>query len=176
MNRGILLLLAIICALPSFARIKLISGSFVEMRTERRVPVVLDWSDAVYGVAGNLEDFLNKAERSANWEELSLKYFIKEFNEDNGEYGVSLVFPADAPDAQYSIVIKTTSIAKNGAIKGSIYLIKSNSAIPLGVASFYSEWHDDDDKITFKDQFEDIGESFGNLVKKELKKAYKNRK
>ena len=173
MRKTVLLILTLILAIPMFAGTKLISGSFLEMRNERNIPVVLDWSDAVYGKSGNLDDFINKATREANWEEASLAYFIKEFNKRTGEYGVSVTSIEEANSTQYTIFIKTNSISKGGDIKGTILLMKDGESMPLGIVEFSSDESDDDDKIAFRDQLENIGENFGKLVQKELKKASK---
>ena len=173
MKKISLLILTSILAIPMFAGTKLISGSFLEMRNERNIPVYLDWSDAVYGKSGNLDDFINKATREANWEEASLAYFIKEFNKRAGEYGVSVANPEEATATQYSIIVKTYVISKGGDIKGTILLMKEGEKNPLGIVEFSSDESDDDDKIAFRDQLENVGENFGKIVQKELKKSSK---
>lgn len=173
MKKIILLMLTMILALPMFAGTKLIFGSFLEMRNERNIPVYLDWSEAVYGKSGNLDDFINKAARDANWEEVSLAYFIKEFNKKAGEYGVSVTTPEESTATQYYIVIKTHMISKGGDIKGTILLMKEGQNNPLGIVEFSSDESDDDDKIAFRDQLQNVGENFGKIVQKELKKSFK---
>lgn len=170
MKKLTLFVLTMILAFPIFAGTKLISGSFLEIRNERNIPVVLDWSDAVYGKSGNLDDFINKAKREVNWEEASLSYFIREFNKRTGEYGVSVAPVEEAADCPYVIYIKTSTISKSGDIRGTILLIKEGTSTPLGIVEFSSDERDDDDAIAFKDQLENIGENFGKLVQKELKK------
>lgn len=173
MRKIFLLIIMVFIATPIFAGTKLISGSFLEMRKEKNIPVILDWSVAIYGKNGTLDDFINKARRSSNWETASLSYFINEFNKRTGEYGVSITLPENNVECPYTLIIKTSSISKGGDIKGIIFLLKNDSSTPLGIAEFSSDESDDDDEIAFKDQLENIGENFGKLVQKELKKYMK---
>lgn len=159
-----------ITSIPLFAGTKLVTGSFNEMRGVSRIPVVLDWSQTVYGVSGTLDDFLLLEYRNNDWEEASLKYFIAEFNKQVSEYGTSVALPCDDNESQYTIVIKTFTIKRNGNITGAIYLNKEGDENPVGVAYFVSDDCDDDDAIAFRDQLRDIGKKLGRQVKKEFKK------
>lgn len=158
-----------VLALPVFAGTKTVFGSTALLDGEKNIPVTLDWKEAVYANGGDINDFLLRAPRDENWESKSLAYFLKEANEKVLEYGIRLV-PADAGDnAKYRIVISPSSISKSGDIKGEILIMPVNGNDPLTSVAFSSDERDDDDKIAFRDQLENIGENFGKLIKKEIK-------
>ena len=66
-----------------------------------------------------------------------------------------------------------SKITGGGDIEGIIRLISQATKDELATVKFSSDESDDDDKIAFKDQLENIGENFGSILKKQLKKAYK---
>ena len=153
------------------------------MRGVSRIPVVLDWSQAVDEVTPDcflFSEYINNDLNEASlkyfvdllleYRNNSLKYFVAEFNEQVSEYGTSIALPCDDNESQYTIVIKTFTIKRNGNITGAIYLNKEGDENPVGVAYFVSDDCDDDDAIAFRDQLRDIGKKLGRQVKKEFKK------
>lgn len=171
-NQFLSILLALF-ALPAFTGVKLISGSFDELKGQQTLPFVLDWSKAEYGKGGNLQNFLDKAFRNPDWEEASLSYFYQKANSKTGDYGLRLVPIAQCPDSEYYIIMYVWTISNSGDLWGYMYLAKKGSDDFLAVMSFSSDDADDNDKITFRDQFKSIGESLGSLIQKQLKKMYK---
>lgn len=170
MRRIILSLLMTLIAIPVFAGTTLLSGSWGEVKGE--IPVALNWKMAVYAKGGGLEEFLLKAKRSDDWESRSLSYFLKEVNERVKKYGVTLVENADTTAPEYRIEIVTYTISKGGNIKGKILLFSRESEEPVASVSFSSDENDDNDKIAFRDQLESVGESFGKLLRRQLKQSH----
>ncbi len=64
------------------------------------------------------------------------------------------------------------TISKGGDIEGKIYLINKNGQTTC-VMTFKSDDSDDDDSIAFRDQFSNIGDNLGKLLKKHLKQLQK---
>lgn len=163
----------VVFSLPVLAGTKMVFGTIDQLKGEKNIPVTLNWKEAVYAKGGNLDDFLLKAERSDNWESQSLAYFLREVNDKVGEYGVRLVSVDKGDNSKFRIEIVPHAISKGGDITGEILLLPAEGNYPIASISFSSDESDDDDKIAFRDQLESIGESFGKLLKKQIKQANK---
>lgn len=176
MKKVIICILIIFTFFPVFADTKLRTGSLNVIAELKQIPVFLNWSGTVYGKRGDLYNFLDKAKRSKDWEEESLFYFLREVNQRVGEYGLKLVSGKYEPDVSLSLYFEiiTGHISTEGKIKGEILLKRRGSESAVAVISFESDEEDDDDEIAFKDQFESVGESFGILLKKSLRRLLKN--
>lgn len=176
MRKIILGILFCVAMLPAVAGSKVVSGNFGVLLGVGNLPVMVNWNDAKYGYGGNLDHFLLKAPRLQDWERLSLMPFYTEVNKEITEFGAH-VYPMSPDDEyQYYLVISVQKISTDGNISGFIFLNAADRSQPVAVAQFSSDEADDDDKIAFKDQFESIGESFGYLLFKQLRKEYKQRK
>lgn len=162
-----------VIAIPSFAGTKLVFGTLDMLLGEKNIPVTLNWDKAVYAKFGNIDDFIAKAPRDENWESLSMNYFFQEVNEKTGEFGTRFTSKEKGDNANYRVEIVPESISKGGDIKGEILVYSTTSKEPVATISFSSDESDDNDKIAFRDQLENIGENFGKLVKKSLKQASK---
>lgn len=173
MKKNILMAMLVVLSFPAFAGTKMVFGTIDQLKGEKNIPVILNWKEAVYAKGGDLDDFLLKAERNNDWESQSLSYFIREVNEKVGEYGVRVVAPEKADNAKYRIEIVTQTISKGGDITGEILLLPAEGNDPIASISFSSDESDDNDKIAFRDQLQSIGESFGKLLKKQIKQADK---
>lgn len=176
MKKFLIVSITLFFTLPIFAGTKLISGDLGVLYGSKEIPVVLNWDNAVYGKNGNLNDFLNKAYRDSKWESKSLDYFLNEANKKIGEYGSRLVEMGDASNYEYFIVINVNSISKGGDIKGTINLISVENHKIISCVEYSSDESDNDDEIAFRDQLGNIGENYGKILEKSLKKAYKESK
>ena len=173
MKKILLVAMLAVLSFPVFAGTKMVFGTIDQLKGEMNIPVILNWKEAVYAKGGDLDDFLLKAERNDEWESQSLSYFLREVNEKVGEYSVRLVAPEKGDNARYRIEIVTQTISKGGDITGEILLLPAEGNDPIASISFSSDESDDNDKIAFRDQLQSIGESFGKLLKKQIKQADK---
>lgn len=169
MKKVLLSLLIALMAIPAFAGIKILGGSFDGIKDQKIVPVVLNWDNAVYGKGGTLQNFLDKAVRDKDWEGESLYYLMQKVNSKTSEYGLRLVPISQAEDAEYYFEIEIDTISKGGDIQGFIYLRKKGTNHHLFTMSFKSDDSDDDDKIAFRDQFSSIGSNLAKILTKALK-------
>ena len=168
-----LLAMLAVFSLPVFAGTKMVFGTIDQLKGEKNIPVTLNWEEAVYAKVGDLEDFLLKAERSDNWESQSLAYFLRKVNDKVGEYGIRVVSADKGDNSNFRIEIVPQTISKGSDITGEILLLPAEGNEPIASISFSSEERDDNDKIAFRDQLQSIGESFGKLLKKQIKQANK---
>ena len=168
-------ILMAVLSFPSFAGTKLVFGSMDMLLGEKNIPVILNWDKAVYAKYGNIEDFIAKAPRDENWEALSMNYFLQEVNDKTLEFGTRFTSKEKGDNTNYRVEIVPESITKGGDIKGEILVYSANNKEPIATISFSSDESDDNDKIAFKDQLENIGENFGKLLKKSLKQASKEK-
>lgn len=172
-KKFILMAISAVLSLSAFAGTKIVFGSLGQLKGERNIPVSLNWQEAVYAKGGTLEDFLDRAERNENWESQSLSYFLREVNDRAGESGVSVVAPEKGDNSKFRIEIMPQTISKSGDIAGEILILPADGNDPVASISFTSDDSDDNDKIAFRDQLRSIGESFGKLLKKQIKLAEK---
>lgn len=173
MKKVLLMAMLAVFSLPVFAGTKMVFGTIDQLKGEKNIPVTLNWKEAVYAKGGDLDDFLLKAERNENWESQSLSYFLREVNDKVGEYGIRVVSADKGDNPKFRIEIVTQTISKGGDITGEILLLPAEGNDPIASISFSSDESDDNDKIAFRDQLESIGESFGKLLKKQIKQASK---
>jgi len=173
MKKLILTFLVAISCLPVFGGTKIISGTLNELKDVHSLPFIVNWDNAVYEKAGNLNDFLDKAVRNTNWEDESLAYLFQKVNSKTGQYGIRFVGGNEAKEAEYRFEMIVTNISKSGHIKGDIRLINVSNNEAVAVLTFSSDDADDNDKIAFRDQFKSIGDSLGKLIEKTLKQMYK---
>jgi hypothetical protein len=164
---------AVLMMSPIFAGTKLTSGDLSELAQMKKIPVVVNWEQSVYGKGGNVENFLATAPRDPEWEAKSMAPLYQEANEKTAPLGLIFVDSASAPDSKYVLEIIVYTISKGGDIKGEIVTKERGSNTPVSTIAFSSDESDDNDKIAFKDQFESIGESLGKLVSKQLKRVRK---
>lgn len=160
-------------AMHAIAGIKIVDGSVDDVIIAKKIAVAVNWDNAVYGKSGTLDDFLAKAERNDDWAEESMSYMLRKLNAQTGEYGVRFVGTARDAAAEYSVEIVVSHISKGGDLRGDILFRKKGERQPLAVMAFTTDDADDDDRITFRDQFKSIGDSLGKFFAKKLKAAYK---
>lgn len=173
MKKLLFMIMLAVLSFPAFAGTKIVFGSIDQLKGEKNIPVILNWKEAVYAKGGNVEDFLLKADRNEDWESQSLNYFLREVNDKVGEYGVRVVAPSKGDNSKFRIEIVTQTISKEGDITGEILILPAEGDDPIASISFSSDESDDNDKIAFRDQLQSIGESFGKLLKKQIKQANK---
>lgn len=173
MKKLLFMVMLAVLSFPAFAGTKIVFGSIDQLKGEKNIPVILNWKEAVYAKGGNVEDFLLKDDRNEDWESLSLNYFLREVNDKVGEYGVRVVAPNKGDNSKFRIEIVTQTISKGGDITGEILVLPAEGNDPIASISFSSDESDDNDKIAFRDQLQSIGESFGKLLKKQIKQADK---
>lgn len=173
MKKIIFIAMLAILSFPAFSGTKMVFGTIDQLKGEKNIPVTINWKEAVYAKGGDLEDFLLKTERNDNWESQSLAYFLREVNDKVGEYGVRVVSADKGENSKFRIEIVPQTISKGGDITGEILLLPAEGNDPIASISFSSDDSDDNDKIAFRDQLQSIGESFGKLVKKQIKQADK---
>lgn len=170
------ILFAIVSCFPIAAGTKIVSGSLSAISEAEYIPVIANWSKAVYERKGRLVDFLDRSYRDPEWESKSLGHFFQAVNKETGKYGLRLVHEKECSDYKLWFEIHTYKIDDEGDIKGEILLKSNDSLSPLAIISFSSDEADDDDEIAFADQFESIGESLAGKLKSVLKKSYSARK
>lgn len=169
-----LTILAVTVGLNAFAGTRHDSGEYSALLECDTVPVTLNWTNAVYAKSGKLSNFLRKADRDPEWESKSMSYFFKKANRELSDTDIVLVSMSDTTaESSFYFEIMPYTITKDGDLKGEILLKKTGSYNPLAVATFSSDERDENDAIAFKDQLDNIGESFGNYLTKQIKKAIK---
>lgn len=163
------MIFALFATLHAFAKVKLLEGSPIEIQGHKTLPVYLNCKNAVYEKVDNIEDFLLKAHRSPNWEKGSIRHFVFSANKVLIDFNTSFTDgdTSSCRPTRVELIIK--EIDDDGEIYGDILIYKDGEK----VAQYFmdSSEHDDDDEITFQDQMDDIGESFGESLKKFFKKA-----
>lgn len=170
MKKIFLSLLLILLAIPAFAGTKLVQGTLYDLKGLKEIPISVSFENAVYGKAGNLSDFLDKATRDSDWETKSLNCLYQKADAQLGEYGVRLIGAEKPVKAPLYLLMKVNTISKGGDIKGEILLMQNGQEAPLAVIEFSSDDSDDDDAITFRDQFRSVGKSLGKLIVKQVLK------
>lgn len=170
MKRYIFLVLLFVATLTCYADVDLESGNLAAICHKGRIAVTSDWSKAVYRRSGTLEDFLHLRSRSKKWEEVSLRAFCREAGEFTAPYGVRFVVASEAENPKVSCKFIVLKISKGGDIEGIMELRDTESGDLLATLEFSSDEADDDEYTAFEEQFETIGESFGKVCRKVLKK------
>lgn len=152
------------------------SGDFNSFFGAKQIPVYLNYSKAVFAGSGDMSDFMLMAERDNDWETENIKEFNSSSNEEVAVqgWGFRFVSPDKALNPTYNLTIEIQQIERNGHIHGNIYLTDAASNQPIMRFTYKSDDADAYDDDMFKDQLESIGESFGKLLKKQMKKALKN--
>lgn len=173
MKKILIAFLITIFTIPCFAGAKLIDGSLQSLAGEKTIPVYTIWEDAVYGKCGDINDFLALAERKDDWNAKSVSSFLKAANQSTLQYGTRFVTPDKVENAKYYIEIETLKIKEDGNILGNINVFENGTKNVIAVVNFSSDERDDDDEYGFRDQFESLGEKFGNIFVKEVKKVIK---
>lgn len=171
MRKLLMISMLMAISLIAGARVRLESGSLGCLAGSKTVGMTFNWDQAVYEKAGNLDDFLHLHHRENNWEEVSFREMVQEFNPETLGYGLRMVYMENATDAPYYFVMVTRRIDDEGDIEGRIALRNTATEEVEAVLSFSSDDADDNDEYVFRDQFESIGESLGKLVAKHLKRT-----
>ena len=169
MRKILLAVLAAFFAIPSFAGVKLVSGSVDALSGEKNIQVTLNWEKAVYDKWGTLTNFLDLAVRNKTWESASTGYFCQQATLKTAKLGLRFAESKENEvTTNYYFEIVTTTINKDGSIAGELLLKKKGESEPIAVFSFKSDDEDKTDKITFRDQFSSIGKSLGKFIVKQL--------
>lgn len=152
------------------------SGDVSSFFGAKQIPVYLDYSKAVFAGYGDISDFMLMAERDNDWESKNIKEFNSHSNQEVAiqGFGFRFVSPEKTYNPIYTLTIEIREIERNGHIHGNIYLIDAATNQPVMKFTYKSDDADVDDDDMFKDQLESIGESFGKLLKKQIKKAIKD--
>ena len=96
--KRLILFIAFMVSVVNANGAKLVEGSLDCIKGEKYIAVSLDCSKLVYKKNRPFQDFLDKAPRMDNWEEESLKYFFKKFNEETNEKVATIEFKTDGDD------------------------------------------------------------------------------
>ena len=96
--KKLILFIAFMVSVVNANGAKLVEGSLDCIKGEKYIAVSLDCSKLVYKKNRPFQDFLDKAPRMDNWEEESLKYFFKKFNEETNEKVATIEFKTDGDD------------------------------------------------------------------------------
>ena len=171
MRISIAIALSLFSVFSSIAGVKLESGSRACLAGSKRVGITYVWDQAVYCYGGNLDDFLHRARREANWEEVSFRDMAQEFNSETLKYGIRMVWMDHEADAPYYFVMVVRYIDENGDVEGKMALRCTANDNVEAVLRFSSDDADDNDEYVFRDQFESIGEALGKSVVKAMKKS-----
>lgn len=148
---------------------KVTEGSLSCMIGEEYITIKLDCSSLVYKKDRPLQEFLDKAPRVENWEQESLKYFCKPFNEQTFKGHLSAVLETSKNRGTYDLVIFPLTISGRGSIKGEAYVVNRETNVIMATISFEAEG-DDDDEITLRDPMKEAGLDIGKLIYKSIKK------
>ena len=96
--KRLILFIAFMVSVVNANGAKLVEGSLDCIKGEKYIAVSLDCSKLVYKKNRPFQDFLDKAPRMDNWEEESLKYFLKKFNKETNEKVATIEFKTDGDD------------------------------------------------------------------------------
>ena len=96
--KRLILFIAFMVSVVNANGAKLVEGSLDCIKGEKYIAVSLDCSKLVYKKNRPFQEFLDKASRMENWEEESLKYFFKKFNEETNEKVATIEFKTDGDD------------------------------------------------------------------------------
>ena len=96
--KKLILFIAFMVSVVNANGAKLVEGSLDCIKGEKYIAVSLDCSKLVYKKNRPFQDFLDKAPRMDNWEEESLKYFLKKFNKETNEKVATIEFKTDGDD------------------------------------------------------------------------------
>ena len=103
-----------------------------------------------------------------NWEEESLKYFFKKFNEETFKSHFSAVPVTSRNKGKYEMVITPLKINGGGDIKAHAYIFNKETNEKVATIEFKTDG-DDNDEITLRDPMKEAGEDLGSLFMKLLK-------
>lgn len=174
----ILTILLSTAIIPASAKVNATLNNMGLLYNVGKVPVTVNWKDAVYKKRGTLRDFLLESRRDRDWERRSNEYFLYEATLEVGDLGVEFVEadPGTTPTG-YSLEIEVKRISGDGNISGDIILYKNTDygKFKKAAITFSSDDSDDDDPIAFKDQMKDVGEQFGELLRKQIRIYLKTR-
>ena len=92
-----------------------------------------------------------------NWEEESLKYFFKKFNEETFKSHFSAVPVTSRNKGKYEMVITPLKINGGGDIKAHAYIFNKETNEKVATIEFKTDG-DDNDEITLRDPMKEAGE------------------
>ena len=167
--KKLILFIAFMVSVVNANGAKLVEGSLDCFKGEKNIAVSLDCSKLVYKKNRPFQDFLDKAPRMENWEEESLKYFFKKFNEETFKYHFSSVPVTSKNKGKFEMVITPLEINGGGGIKAHAYIFNKETNEKVATIEFKTDG-DDNDEITLRDPMKEAGEDLGSLFKKFLKK------
>ena len=166
--RKFFLFIAFLVSVVNASGAKLVEGSLDCIKGEKNIAVSLDCSKLVYKKNRPFQEFLDKASRMENWEEESLKYFFKKFNEETSKSHFSAVPVTSRNKGKYEMVISPLKINGGGDIKAHAYIFNKETNEKVATIEFKTDG-DDNDEITLRDPMKEAGEDLGSLFKKLFK-------
>ncbi len=166
--RKFFLFIAFLVSVVNASGAKLVEGSLDCIKGEKNIAVSLDCSKLVYKKNRPFQEFLDKASRMENWEEESLKYFFKKFNEETSKSHFSAVPVTSRNKGKYEMVITPLKINGGGDIKVHAYIFNKETNEKVATIEFKTDG-DDNDEITLRDPMKEAGEDLGSLFKKLFK-------
>lgn len=165
----VIIFLSLIC-LAGHATVKVYSYSWESLVGQQTMSVQLSLDKIKYKKIRPFKEFLYKARRANDWEAQSLDYFISEFNESTLKVDLELVAANDKNKTKYMLVLVPYNVTGGGQISGNAFVTDTETNETLFSFTFASSDGDDDDEITLRDALKDLGEDFGKLFYKFLKK------
>lgn len=149
---------------------KLYSYQWDSLVGQKTMSVQLSLDSIKYKKTRPFKEFLYKAKRANDWEAQSLDYFISEFNESTLKVDLELIAANDKYKTKYMLVLVPYNVTIGGEISGNAVVVDTETNETLFSFTFASSDGDDDDEIALRDALRDLGEDFGKLFYKYLKK------
>jgi hypothetical protein len=162
--------LSLITLLYSFTAMALTLnfGSLECLKGQKNIVVSLDLTNTTYMSNYTVEEFLNKAPRSKNWKEGSIRQFVTEFNEKTNKIGLKVV---DEGETEYELQIVPGNINSAGEfVKVEVNVIKKSTNELMASMTLDTDDGDKNDEIAFRDTMGELGERLGSFFNLKLKK------
>lgn len=134
--KKLILFVAFLVSVVNASGAKLVEGSLDCIKGEKYIAVSLDCSKLVYKKNRPFQDFLDKAPRMDNWEEESLKYFFKKFNEETFKYHFSSVPVTSKNKGKFEMVITPLEINGGGGIKAHAFIFNKETNEKVATIEF----------------------------------------
>lgn len=164
------LILLCVMVISTFATVKVNFADWSKLVGQKKIAVVLNLDSLKYKKTRPFNEFLYKEKRVKDWQAESLAYFVSNFNERMAALGVETYDGTEKNEFNYIIRIVPLNVSSGGKLSGYAGLYDSNTNEMIVSFSFDTNDGDDDDEITFRDPLRELGEDFGKLFVKGLKK------
>lgn len=170
MKKFVLIIFLSLFSMTGYAAVKLLSSRWRCLEGQKYLSVVLSLDKIKYKNCRPFKEFLYKAERAKGWEDKSLVYFIREFNVHTVRKNLELVPAGSENDSKYTLVLVPENVTGGGRLIGNAVIVDNGTNETLFTFAFESWDGDDNDEIALRDALKDLGNDFGKLFYKYLKK------